>query len=256
MKLEQFDSRNAFIRSKADNMELAKQLHISPANIADLRNGTIFPSLDLLTEIDQVEGNESVKTLKNVGRKFTPFRIGNRISLTRVLLVILVIFFVSELLTGFGYQPFWLFAIVFLIGLVFVLPTCFNSYWLVTDKSLILNSFHKNSLIKAAQLIGLEKVKVTVIKYEEINKVAVIYKSKKRLSPFDFTGDYFTLRVELKNGTNTVITVDNNLKDNLLEFIYFLNSKNICVLDSQHILDLIESGENLFDYFSTSNEMN
>ncbi|PIO80345.1 hypothetical protein BSQ38_01035 [Pediococcus damnosus] len=256
MKLEQFDSRNAFIQSKVDNIELAKKLHISPENVADLRNGTIFPSLDLLTKINQIEGNESVKTLKKVGKKIIPFRIGNRISLTRVLLVILVIFFVSELLTGFGYQPFWLFAIVFLIGLVFVLPTCFNSYWIVTDKSLILNSFHKNSLIKAAQLIGLEKGEVTTIKYEEINEVAVIYKSKKRLSPFDFTGDYFTLKIELKNGTNTVVTVDNNLKDNLLEFIYFLNSKNICVLDSQHILDLIEAGENLFDYFSTNNEMN
>lgn len=82
MKLEQFDSRNAFIQSKVDNIELAKKLHISPENVADLRNGTIFPSLDLLTKINQIEGNESVKTLKKVGKKIIPFRIGNRISLS------------------------------------------------------------------------------------------------------------------------------------------------------------------------------
>ncbi|WP_230318831.1 hypothetical protein [Lactobacillus crispatus] len=55
--------------------------------------------------------------------------VGTPVKLSHVLIGIIVVIFLSLFLTGFSYQPWWLFLIVLILGVFVTLPTCFSSYW-------------------------------------------------------------------------------------------------------------------------------
>ena len=62
--------------------------------------------------------------------------VGTPVKLSHVLIGIIVVIFLSLFLTGFGYQPWWLFLIVLILGVFVTLPTCFSSYWQIDSKNI------------------------------------------------------------------------------------------------------------------------
>lgn len=55
--------------------------------------------------------------------------VGTPVKLSHVLIGMIVVVLLSLFLTGFGYQAWWLFLIVLILGVFVTLPTCFNPYW-------------------------------------------------------------------------------------------------------------------------------
>ena len=53
--------------------------------------------------------------------------VGTPVKLSHVLIGMIVVVLLSLFLTGFGYQAWWLFLIVLILGVFVTLPTCFLS---------------------------------------------------------------------------------------------------------------------------------
>lgn len=60
---------------------------------------------------------------------------GTPIKLSHVLIGMIVVIFLSLFLTEFGYQPWWLFLIVLILGVFLTLPACFSPYWQIDSKN-------------------------------------------------------------------------------------------------------------------------
>ena len=59
--------------------------------------------------------------------------------------------------TGFGYQPFWIFLIIFSIGIFVVLPTIFNDYWVIESDGISIKKYSNNDLRKLIDLLTNKK---------------------------------------------------------------------------------------------------
>lgn len=175
--------------------------------------------------------------------------IGKKPSVLSIFLSIVIVVLVALLFTGFGYQPWWVLAIVLVLGLIVTLPVCFNSYWLINDKEIKIFSYSNNDLKKFSQLINLTKMEPRKISFNEIEQAQLIYKKNVRISPFDFNPDRLSLVLNLKN--NEVIDLDlREIKyDNLLNIINLLNGNGVDVFDKQEILLLLSEKKNLFNHF-------
>jgi len=180
----------------------------------------------------------------------TGMYVGNRVRLSRVLLSIIFVVFVSLFVSGFGYQPLWVFIIVMLLGLFLTLPACFQDYWIINDDSIEIVSFSKNMLVKFGQLLNSVSRNKRVIEYKEINSVELIYAKRGRISPFDINPDYFKIKFQLKNSEVISLNIDNDLADNLANFTEKLSNMGIKIIDQQNILQLISKDENLYEYFN------
>lgn len=176
--------------------------------------------------------------------------VGNRISKVRIVCSIIAVIFISVFLTGFGYQPFWLFILVLFIGLFLTLPACFNDYWLIYNDRIVIHNFSKYSFIKLAQLLGLIKMDLVVLKFDDIKSAELEYVTKKRISPFDITGDYFWIHFDLKNETKVTLPVTKDLSSKIPDFVQLLNEHNIIFNDQQQIVKLILQHEDLFTHFN------
>lgn len=77
--------------------------------------------------------------------------------MSHVLIGIIVVVLLSLFLTGFGYQAWWLFLIVLILGVFVTLPTCFSSYWQIDSKNIISITYDSNDALKLLQLLGLRK---------------------------------------------------------------------------------------------------
>ena len=132
---------------------------------------------------------------------------GNPVKLSHVLIGIIVVIFLSLFLTGFGYQPWWLFLIVLILGVFVTLPTCFSSYWQIDSKNITSITYDSNDALKLLQLLGLRKKDKQIINLSEIKNASVVYLKNLRLSPVDFNPDYLDLILDLNKGTKVTLSL-------------------------------------------------
>lgn len=99
--------------------------------------------------------------------------VGTPVKLSHVLIGIIVVIFLSLFLTGFGYQPWWLFLIVLILGVFVTLPTCFSSYWQIDSKNITSITYDSNDALKLLQLLGLRKKDKQIINLSEIKNASV-----------------------------------------------------------------------------------
>lgn len=178
-------------------------------------------------------------------------RVGNSVSFARIIISIIVIALISAFLTGFGYQPFWLFLLVFFIGVFLTLPACFNSYWVIYSNKIIIYNFSKNGFVKLGQLFGLVKKSIFVLNLDDISVADIEYLRKKRVSPFDITSDHFKIDFELKNEKRLFLSITKDLTPDILKLVHLLNHHGIDVYDQQKTVELLNKDENLFAYFNS-----
>ncbi|EEU19928.1 hypothetical protein HMPREF0508_01112 [Lactobacillus crispatus MV-3A-US] len=175
--------------------------------------------------------------------------VGTPVKLSHVLIGMIVVVLLSLFLTGFGYQAWWLFLIVLILGVFVTLPTCFNPYWQISSENITIINYDINDVIKLMQLLGLHKKSKQVINLSDVKKAAVVYRKNVRLSPIDFNPDYLNLILDLGKGTNMTLTLGNVDYQQLNSIMGLLQDKNIVVDDKQNILQLLRENKNLFNHF-------
>lgn len=149
--------------------------------------------------------------------------------MSHVLIGIIVVIFLSLFLTGFGYQPWWLFLIVLILGVFVTLPTCFSSYWQIDSKNITSITYDSNDALKLLQLLGLRK--------------------NLRLSPVDFNPDYLDLILDLNKGTKVTLSLGSIDYQKLDSILTLLEDKDIAVHDKQGVQQLLKENKNLFNHF-------
>lgn len=133
--------------------------------------------------------------------------VGTPVKLSHVLIGIIVVIFLSLFLAEFGYQPWWLFLIVLILGVFLTLPTCFSSYWQIDSKNITSITYDSNDALKLLQLLGLRKKDKQIINLSEIKNASVVYLKNLRLSPIDFDLDYLDLILDLNKGTKVTLSL-------------------------------------------------
>lgn len=178
------------------------------------------------------------------------FQVGNKPGLKRVILTIGFIILASLFLTGFGYQPLWLFILILVVGLVLTFPVCFDSYWTIHPTMIEIGNFSQNDLVKLMQLLKIKPVHIIVIKHQEIDSLEINYHAKKRFGPFDITADQLTIDCHLKDGRQYNLNVSRELEQFLPDFEKVLNESHLELHDPQEVLSAIKNGENLYEHFN------
>lgn len=188
----------------------------------------------------KIESNSSSNNVETIGKKPKALSI-----FFSVVIVVLVALF----LTGFGYQPWWVFAIVLILGLIVTLPVCFNSYWLINNKGIDIFSYSNNDFKKFCQLINLSKIEQREIHFGEIEQAQIVYKKNVRISPFDFNPDHLSLVLNLTNKAVIDLDLRNIEYEKLLSIVTLLNNNGVDIFDKQKIVLLLSEKKNLFNHF-------
>ena len=158
---------------------------------------------------------------------------GTPIKLSHVLIGMIVVIFLSLFLAEFGYQPWWLFLIVLILGVFLTLPTCFSSYWQIDSKNITSITYDSNDALKLLQLLGLRKKDKQIINLSEIKNASVVYLKNLRLSPIDFDLDYLDLILDLNKGTKVTLSLGSIEYQKLDSILTLLEDKDIAVHDKQ-----------------------
>lgn len=229
------------------NQELSNRLGISTAKVELIKRKQLYPNKALAQKIIRFSKQ---KTSLTPPITTNDIQFGQPIKLTRVIFSIILIVFISLLFTGFGYQPFWIFLLVLLIGLFVTLPSCFNDYWLINKNSLKINEFSSSGATKLAQLLHIIPITQRTISYQDINHINIIYRTRPRTSPFDINPDIFQLVCTLKNNQELSIDLNVSFEENLLNLITIFTYQGVDVYDQQKILLALTKKENLFQKFN------
>ncbi|WP_125605745.1 helix-turn-helix domain-containing protein [Lapidilactobacillus bayanensis] len=229
--------------------QIAEKLHITTQAISKWENGQSIPSIDnlvLLSDLYNVSIDELVQ-----GSPFfkKPRIVGKTFNYKKGILFLISWILIALFLTGFGYQPLWVFILVMLIGIVLVLPTIFSDYWIIDQKFIEIHQFDHHPLLKIIELItGLKNPQR--IPYTEIDTFEIIYNSKVRLSPFDLNPDYFYVAVNYHNQTID-LNLDTSPKEFLPQFASFLSRQGIQIVDKSNIITLLVTDTPLYEQLST-----
>lgn len=206
-----------------------------------IKDHKLYPSKDLQNKLQ-------VKTILPVERINVEI-VGKKPKLLTMIVSIILVILLALFLTGFGYQPWWLFVIVLILGLVITLPACFNPYWIIDGQKITITSYSSNDLKKLWQLLNLSKKDEKQIKFSEIDNAEIVYKKIVRISPFDFNPDRLVLTLTLKNKEIIELDLENGNFKELVAIISMLNKNEIDVYDQQQIIYLLSKDKNLFKHF-------
>lgn len=229
------------------NQEISNRLDISIAKVELIKSKQLYPNKALAQKIIQFSKQKVSLTPPVVA---DDFQFGQPIKLKRVIFSIILIIFVSLLFTGFGYQPFWVFLLVLLIGLFVTLPSCFNDYWVINRNGLKINTFSSSGTTKLAQLLHIIPITQRTIPYQDIDHINIIYRTIPRTSPFDINPDIFQLVCTLKNNRELSIDLNVSFEENLLNLVTIFTYQGVDVYDQQKILLALTKKENLFQKFN------
>lgn len=188
-------------------------------------------------------------SMKSAKIDFITQIVGKKPKVINMIINIFIIILLALFLTGFGYQPWWLFVIVLVIGLFITLPACFNPYWLIDKKNIEIISYSNNDFKKFGQLLNLNKKDQRIINFDDIDQAEINYRKTVRISPFDFNPDHLFLVLTLKNKEIMELDLANIDYDQLMRIIDLLNNNEIDVYDRQQIVLLMSENENLFKHF-------
>lgn len=169
--------------------------------------------------------------------------------ISKMIISILAVVLICLLFTGFGYQPWWVFVIVLILGLVITLPACFNSYWSMNYNIISIISYSKNDAIKLLQLLKIRPKFKKEIKYDQIKAAQVVYKKILRVGLFNFNPDSLLLSLKLKDGEIIELDLGNCNFDILNNIYQILNYHDVKVEDKQDIWLALKNDKNLYRYF-------
>ncbi|WP_283593942.1 hypothetical protein [Lactobacillus gallinarum] len=92
-----------------------------------------------LTNVESVQiMKDAMNEMKAISPVFSPTKkqtVGNKPHILSLVLGTIFVVFLALFVTGFGYQPWWVFAIILILGLSITFPACFNQYWSVDKKT-------------------------------------------------------------------------------------------------------------------------
>lgn len=185
---------------KLKNLEFDQHLQIatgiSRKDFQLIKNGELYLSDSKQYRLDKYFDIHQEKETKTN----TQIEKGKDAKISQIVLSVLAIVIISLLFTGFGYQPWWLFIITLILGLVVTLPACYSNYfWSMNYDQIILVSYNQNDFKKLLQILKIKKKKQRRINYEQIKNVEVVYTKIVRISPFNFNPDCLYLSLNLKN---------------------------------------------------------
>lgn len=233
------------IKKEYTQEDVAKQLFVSTQAVSKWETGRSIPSIDnllALLDLYEVSLDELVQ-----GSPFfkKPYVVGKIFNWKKGTSFTLIWLFISLLFTGFGYQPFWLFCLVFLIGIFIVFAATVDDYWIIENDCLKIKKYSNKNIEKLIQIFTSNHKRKT-LHYSEINKISIIYIPKVRFSPFDFGFDAFYLKVESTQGT-FILNFDESPENFLPQFANFLERQKIKIIDKDNIIQLLIEGEPLFE---------
>lgn len=229
--------------------ELAKKISVTQQLISKWERGEDTPSMDNLLQLSDLY-NVSLDELIRGGSFFKkPFYVRERITKLKVIAFLLFWLFLSLFLTGFGYQPFFIFLIIYCVGIFMVFPTFFQDYWIINKSNLVIKKYSSNYK-KIVELFetSFNMKNERIIEYSTIVSVSLEYNVKFRVSPIDFYPDSFFLNVILTDGELIQLPLTSKIEDYLPQFFVFLQKKNITVIDVNDIIPVIIRKESVFDY--------
>ena len=154
-----------------------------------------------LTSVESVHiMKDALNEIKTISPDFSPTKkqtVGNKPHILSLVLGTIFVVFLALFVTGFDYQPWWVFAIVLILGLGITFPACFNQYWSVDKKQITITSYSNNDFKKLAQLFNLTSKYQTIINLSNVQEAAIVYRKIVRLSSFNFNPDHLLLGITL-----------------------------------------------------------
>lgn len=133
--------------------QIANKLFISTQAISKWENGSSIPSIDNLLALSDLYDISLDELVQGSPYFKKPYLVGKKYNAKKGILFLIVWLLVSLLFTGFGYQPVWLFLIIFSIGVFLVLPTTFNDYWVIENDGIYIKKYPKNDFRKLLELL-------------------------------------------------------------------------------------------------------
>ncbi|MCT3064540.1 helix-turn-helix domain-containing protein [Lactiplantibacillus pentosus] len=227
--------------------QLAAKLFVTTQAVSKWERGKAIPSIDNLLALSDLY-NLSLDELVRGSAFFPkPYTVGRRLSFGRLAGLALFWLFVSLLFTGFGYQPWWVFALLYIAGMIVVVPVAIDNYWVIQSATIELNLYSTATWEKFCQIV-FNRPKRIRIPYADLQRVTISYRCRKRVSPFDFNPDYFQLI--LKTATQTYpLECAVKASDYLPQFVSFLQRQGVTVADPQQIVALLVEGQSLYQHF-------
>ena len=181
-----------------------------------------------LTNVESVQiMKDAMNEMKAISPVFSPTKkqpVGNKPYILSLVLGTIFVVFLALFVTGFGYQPWWVFAIVLILGLGITFPACFNQYWSVDKKQITIN-------------------------LSNVQEAAIVYRKIVRLSPFNFNPDHLLLGITTKDGKEIDLDLGNIDYQGLAAITPYLSEAGAKVSDQQGILRLLSEKQNLFKHF-------
>lgn len=227
--------------------QVATKLHVSTQAVSKWEQGLSIPSIDNLlmlsdlydVAIDELlQGSPYFKKPLLIGKKFD-YRKG----ISFVLLWTLLSFLAT---TSIGYPSFLLYILLWSVGFFVVLPTIYLDYWTIEKDCLEIQHYSEKHFKKLAEMLrGKAEQKIP---YNEINSVKIVYRKRRRLSPFDNHDDDFYLLIA-HGQERTRLNLINTPADYLPQFTAFLARQGIEIIDDEKIIELLIVRASLFHHF-------
>ncbi|MDB1689314.1 helix-turn-helix domain-containing protein [Enterococcus casseliflavus] len=228
--------------------QIANKLFISTQAVSKWENGSSVPTIDNLLALSDLYDVSLDELVQGSPYFKKPYLVGNKFNEKKGMLFLIAWLLISLLFTGFGYQPFWIFLIIFSIGISVVLPTIFNDYWIIENGGISIKKYSTNDLRKLIEMLTNHKISKR-FNYDSILSAEIIYEKRVRLSPFDFGFDMFYLQISSKDGQYS-LSFDTSVKNFLPQFMMFLKRRGIEVIDDHNVIELLISGKSLYDFFN------
>lgn len=138
--------------------QIANKLFISTQAVSKWENGSSVPTIDNLLALSDLYDVSLDELVQGSPYFKKPYLVGSKYNGKKGLLFLIVWLLISLLFTGFGYQPFWIFLIIFSMGIFVVLPTIFNDYWVIESDGISIKKYSNNDLRKLIDLLTNKKL--------------------------------------------------------------------------------------------------
>lgn len=223
--------------------DVADKLYVSTQAVSKWENGQAMPSIDNLLGLSDLYGISLDELIQGSPFFKKTYLVGKKFHYQTGIVFVISWFLISCFFTGFGYQPFGLFMLIFLLGIFLVLPTLFGDYWVIEKEHLTLSQYSNQSLTKVLQLVFKQPPEIQ-ISYSEIISLEIIHHPKMRLSPFDISPDIFYLKINHQKGEE-ILPLYQETKKFLPQFINFSKRQGILVIDECQVIDSLIANEEL-----------
>ncbi|MBL1227529.1 helix-turn-helix domain-containing protein [Enterococcus sp. BWR-S5] len=241
------------IKNNFTQQQLAEKIFVTHQTISKWETGINMPSIDNLLMLSDLYDISLDELIRGSTYFKKPFIVGHRATSIKIMGVIALWLLISLLFTGFGYQPVWLFLLVFFLGLVVVLPTVIKDYWVIEKKGIKICQYPKQSMKRTKHILQSlfgRKPACIFLPYQEIISVELIYRSKVRYSPFDVQPDIFVIRVEKIIGEPIILPLSTAFVAYIPQAMSYIERKGITIVDSANLIGAIINKEYLFDYMN------